>query len=135
MTPQKVDYANLIPGYEFAPASFTLDSERVRAYLKAVQDSTDIYEEDRIVPPMAISALAMTAMAQGLVLPPGAIHVSQELKFVDTVKQGETLTSHARVSRKVERGKFHMLAISINVLNQKKTPVLTGETSFILPLP
>jgi acyl dehydratase len=134
MTPQKVDYANLTPGYEFAPASFTLDGERVRAYLKAVQDSTGIYETDNTVPPMAIGALAMTAMAEGLLLPPGAIHVSQELKFMETVRQGETLTSYARVSRKVERGKFRMLAISINVLNQKKTPVLTGETSFILPL-
>ena len=133
MIQPKIEYDKLTTGYEFAPASFKLDREMVTAYLKATEDKTGLYKESRIIPPMAIAALAMAALLTGLSLPPGTIHVSQELEFIDIANIGEPLTSYARVSRKVERGKLHMLTIGINVLGQKKTAVITGEFGFILP--
>ena len=135
MTQQKIDYGELITGYEFAPTSFRPDGEMVTAYLSAIEGDKRIYEENKIVPPMAVAALAMAEMSASISLLSGTIHVSQELQFLGTVGINEPLTSYARVNRKVERGKFHMLTIGINVLNQKQATVLTGETSFILPLP
>lgn len=134
MTQPKIEYEKLTVGYEFAPAEFQLDEERVTDYLWAVSDDTSIYEENGVVPPMAIAALAMAALSTGMVLPDGTIHVSQDLEFSELASIGEKLTSHARVNRKVERGKFHILNIGINVTNQENTKVITGETSFILPL-
>lgn len=134
MTQQKTDYGELITGYEFTPVGFRPDGEMVTAYLSAIEGDKRIYEEDKLVPPMAIAALAMAAMAAGMSLPPGTIHVSQEFQFLSTVSINEALTSYARVNRKIERGKFHMLTVGINVLNQKQITVMTGETSFILPL-
>ena len=134
MTQQKTDYGELTTGYEFTPVVLRPDGETVAAYLSAIEGDKRIYEEDKLVPPMAVAALAMAAMSTGLSLPPGAIHVSQEFQFLSTVSINETLTSLARVNRRVERGKFHMLTVGINVLNQKQMTVLTGETSFILPL-
>jgi hypothetical protein len=134
MTESKIEYEKLSTGYEFPPAGFRLDGEKVAAYLNAVEDHNRIYEEQQVVPPMAITALAMAALSAAMVLPPGSIHVSQTLEFVRAVSIGEELTSHARVNRKVERGKFHMLNIGINVVNRQKTTVLSGETGFILPL-
>jgi acyl dehydratase len=130
----KIEYEKLTAGYELAPATFRLDGERVRAYLDAVEDTNNIYEENKIVPPMAAAALSMAAMSAALVLPPGAVHVSQSLDFVGTVGVGEELSSRARVNRKVERGKFHILNIGINILNGRRETVLSGETGFILPL-
>ncbi len=134
MTQARIEYEKLTAGYEFTPAEFQLDEEKVAAYLQAVDDNTRIYEENKVVPPMAVAALAMAALSTGLVLPDGTIHVSQDLEFNEMAVTGERLTSHARVNRKVERGKFHMLTIEINVTNQKNKKVITGETSFILPL-
>jgi acyl dehydratase len=134
MEQPSIEYDKLTTGYQFAPVSLQLDSDKVKAYLSAVEDRNSIYGDSNVVPPMAVAALAMTAMSSGLVLPPGAIHVSQNLEFYGTVKIGENLTSHAVVSRKVERGKFHMLNIGINVKNQNRKTVLSGETGFILPL-
>jgi acyl dehydratase len=131
---KRIEYSELATGYEFAPKQFKLDKETVTAYLKAVEADSHIYEEREILPPMAIAAFAMTALSEGIALPWGAIHVSQELQFLDTVNIEETLTSQARISRKLERGKFHMLTISIRVQNEQKIPVLAGETGFILPL-
>jgi hypothetical protein len=129
----KIEYDKLAPGYEFPPASFRLDGDKVAAYLAAVEDKDIIYQEDKVVPPMAVAALSMAAMAAALTLPPGAIHVSQGLEFTGAIAIGEELTSHARVVRKVARGKFHMLNIGIKVLNRSGKKVLSGETGFILP--
>ena len=82
---------------------------------------------------MAIAAYAMAVLSQGISLPPGTIHVSQELEFIDTVSVNDSLTSHARVGRKQSRGKFHLLAIDLNVFNQNQQAVLAGKTTFILP--
>ena len=133
MTHQKIDYKELSGGYEFGPSGFRLNGESLMAYLDAVEGDKSIYEKNRIVPPMAVAALAMAAMAAGMSLPPGAIHVSQEFQFLSKVSINEALTSHARVNRKVERGKLHMMTVGINVLDESKTTVLTGETGFILP--
>jgi acyl dehydratase len=134
MTQQKIDYKILTTDYEFKPANFQLSSESVTAYLDAVESNKSIYERYKIVPPMAIAALAMTEMAAGISMPPGAVHVSQDLQFFSLVGYDEILTSYARVNRKVERGKIHMLTIGIKVMDQKQQIVLSGETSFILPL-
>ena len=133
MTPQKIEYEKLAAGYEFEPAEFVLDSERVKAYLEAVEGDTNIYEKDGTAPPMAVAALSLAAMAEGISMPPGAIHVSQDVKFLGPVGPGDRLVSRARVNRKVERGKIRMLAIGIDVTNEKQEAVLSGETSFILP--
>ena len=133
MIQPKIEYDKLSAGYEFAPTSFKLEREMLTAYLKATEDETGLYEGNGVVPPMAIAALAMAAISTGLSLPPGTIHVSQELEFIDIANIGETLTSYARINRKVERGKLHILTIGINVLDKKKTVVMTGECSFILP--
>ena len=134
MAQQKIDFEKIFNGYEFEPSVFSIDGESVDKYLNAVEGSKDIYEKNRTVPPMSIAALAMTAMAEGLSMPPGAIHVSQEITFSDPVMINENLTSYARVNRIVKRAKLHMLSIGINVVNDKKITVLEGETSFILPV-
>lgn len=131
---QKIEYDQLEIGYELPVSSYTLDAPGVSAYLEAVEDSSDLYREASLVPPTAVAARAMTALSEGISLPAGAIHVSQELEFKDTVSVNDALTSHARVKRKQGRGKFHMLTIGIDVFKQGQEAVLTGETSFILPL-
>ena len=130
---QKVEYSQLETGYEFAPSNHKLDASVLSTYLKAVEDTSYLYQDTNLVPPMAIAASAMAALSRDIYLPPGAIHVSQELQFIDTVSVNESLVSYAKVSRKQGRGKFRLLAVDLNVFNQNQKIVLTGKTSFILP--
>jgi len=130
---QKVEYSQLEAGYEFPPSSYKLDSSMVAMYLKAVEDTSSLYQDTELVPPMAIAAYAIAALSESISLPSGTIHVSQELEFIDTVSINDTLISYAKVSRKQSRGKFHLLTIELNVFNQRQKAVLAGKTSFILP--
>jgi len=130
---QKIEYSQLETGYEFAPSTHKLDASVLSSYLKAVEDTSYLYQDTNLVPPMAIAASAMAALSRGICLPPGAIHVSQELEFIDMVSVDDNLTSYARVSRKWGRARFHFLDVKLNVCNQNQKTVLTGKTSFILP--
>jgi len=130
---QKIEYSQLEAGYQFPATSYKLDSSTVATYLKAVEDTSCLYQDTQLVPPMAIAAYAMAALSQNISLPPGVIHVSQELEFISTVSVNDSLTSYAKVGRKQSRGKLHLLAIDLDVLNQNQEVVLTGKTTFILP--
>ncbi len=130
---QKIDCNYLVSGYEFPPRSYNLDRSMVSTYKKAVEESSVLYQDTELVPPMAVAARAMAALSEDIILPPGAIHVSQELEFEGTVSVTDTLVSYARVSRKQSRGKFHILTMELKVFNQRQEVVLAGKTSFILP--
>jgi acyl dehydratase len=128
----KIGYLQLEPGYRLPPTSYRLEPAMVAQYLAAVEEPSSIYQ-DNLVPPMAIAAYAMSALSDNIELPPGVIHTHGELKFLQAVNTGETITCHSCVSQKLERGGLHLLTIDSSVFNQKEEKVLAGKTSFILP--
>ena len=125
-------YDQLAAGYEFPPGNFKLDAIRVAVFLKATGDPGRLYHEAK-APPMAIAALAMSALFNTISLPPGTIHVSQELSFIEAVSIDEDLTSYAKLSRTQKRAKLHLITVDFDVRNQGQKTVLTGRTSFMLP--
>lgn len=136
----KVQLDQLEAGYEFPPASYELDAKVVSKYLKATGESSSLYWQSAnpqaltgLVPPMAITTYAMTMLLQRLSLPPGSIHVTQEVEFLKAVEVGTTITCHAKVSQNWKRAKFHLLTIDLSILNQSKEPVQSGKVGFILP--
>jgi acyl dehydratase len=132
---RKIDYNELKEGYEFPQTSFCLDSSLVSAYIKAVNETSSLYQNTRLVPPMAVIALAMTALSEGVSFPSGAIHVSQEVEFLETVDINDVIISHSRVSRKQKRGPVNLMAIEFHAFNENYKEVLAGKTEFIVPDP
>ncbi len=130
---RKAGFDELEAGVELAPAVFTMDSSTVASYIAAVRESSPLYQGTGLVPPTAVAARAMAALAGMVILQPGTIHIGQELEFLCKVRVGDTLTSHTRVARNMKRGKFHILAFDITVSNQDQETVLKGSTSFMLP--
>ena len=130
---QKIEYSQLEPGFEFPPASYRLDSTTIATYIKAVEETSSLYQDTELVPPMAVAAFAMAALSERISLPGGTIHVSQELEFLDTVNVNDTITCRSKVSRKQVRGKMQILSVDLDVSAQNQKAVLAGRTSFILP--
>jgi hypothetical protein len=126
-------YEELVPGYEFPPASYELSDSLISKYLKAVDSQEEIKTFGEFVPPLAIAAYAMAAMAGSLSLPPGAIHASQELEFFKLVPIGATIDCQAKVARKLTRGKLRMLVLELNVFAQNKERVQSGKATVMLP--
>lgn len=127
-------WEELVPGYEFPPASYELSASAISRYLEAVdrQDKWQVSSLSGFVPPMAIATYAMTAMSKSLIMPPGAIHTSEELEFHKPVPVGTTVSCHAKVGRKMGRGKFQMLVIELSIINEDDEEVVSGKASIVL---
>ncbi|HUX48685.1 MAG TPA: hypothetical protein VMV76_05935 [Dehalococcoidia bacterium] len=125
-----VNYEELIPGYEFPPASYELSASLVSKYLQAVDGAGDGF-----VPPLAITACVIAAMSGSFSLPPGtiAIHASQELEFFKLVPIGATVECHTRVAQKITRGKMSMLILELEIFDQGNEKVQSGKTTIALP--
>ncbi len=129
----KVEYHQLFVGFEFPPQSYTLDASTVSAYLDATKETNEVFLADRLVPPMAATALAMASLGAAISMPPGTIHISQELEFLNLVKVGDTITCFSKISRKQARGNLRLMNTDITVINQNGDKILTGKVGFILP--
>ena len=105
----------------------------IDTFLKAVGETSSLYQTTEMVPPMAVAANAMATLADGISLPPGTIHVSQELEFLDTINCGETVNCSAKVIKKQERGGMRLMVIGLDVFKQDRRKVLAGKATFILP--
>ena len=130
MPDKTISYEELIPGYEFPPATYELSTSFVSKYLEAVDS-----EGDGFVPPLAITACAIAAMTGSIPLPPGtiAIHASQELEFFKLVPIGDTIECHIGVAQKIARGKMSMLILEIEVFDKGKEKVQSGRATIALP--
>ena len=125
-----LNFEQLAVGFEFAPAAYYLDSSLVSKYLKSVGADEDAA---KYVPPLAIAAYAMAALAKSLALPPGSIHAAQELEFLKLVPVGTSISYRGRVAQKLSRGKLNMLVIELDALDQSGEKVLSGKATLILP--
>ena len=130
---EKLDFYQVEVGFAFPQCSYIIDESTLSNYLSAVEDESGLFAESGIIPPMAVAARAMASLGEALNLPPGTLHVSQGLEFIDTVHVREELSSQATVSRKHSRGKLRLMEIDLKVYDKKGKVVLTGKTSFILP--
>jgi acyl dehydratase len=131
--PAKAEYYQLTVGFEFPPQNYILDAAAVALYLDAVKETSSLFREEGLVPPMAVTAFAMSSLSQSVTMPDGTIHVSQELDFLKPVRVGDTITCRSKVSRKVDRGGLRLMNVDISVTNQNQETVLTGRVGFVLP--
>ncbi len=130
MPDKTVSYEELIPGYEFPPATYELSASLVSKYLKAVDSAGDGF-----IPPLAITACAIAAMTGSFSLPSGTIviHASQELEFFKLVPIGATIECHTGVAQKITRGKMSMLILALEVFDKGKEKVQSGRATIALP--
>jgi len=130
MPVKTISYGELIPGYEFPPATYELSASLVSKYLKAVDSAGDGF-----VPPLAITACAIAAMTGSFSLPSGTIviHASQELEFFKLVPIGATIECHIGVAQKITRGKMSILILEFEVLDKGKEKVQSGRATIALP--
>lgn len=133
MAAEHIDIKELVLGFEFPPADIRISKATADAYLGATEGDGGMFEASGTVPPMAVAALAMAEMGKAMALPAGTVHVSQEVTFHRPARLDEALTSHATVTRRVERGKINMMNVGLRVVDGSDAPVMTGETSFLLP--
>lgn len=125
--------ASLEKGHDFAQAEFDLSPGWVSAYTLAVEDDAISRVEPDAVPPMAIAALSIRALLDQAVLPPGTVHVGQEITFLRSARAGERLTASARILSRGERQGWVLMVVDMSVAGSGGDVVMNGRATLTFP--
>ncbi|MDO8617242.1 MAG: MaoC family dehydratase [Dehalococcoidia bacterium] len=124
---------SLPKGHRFPPVEFALSPKWVREYIAAVEDAAIGPAGDALVPPMAVAALSVRALLEQAGLPPGAIHLGQELTFSRALHTGERLTAEAAVASRGERQDWVLMGVELAVRDAAGRPVMAGRATLTFP--
>jgi len=125
--------ATLDKGYRFAPVEFGLSHEWVQSYVNAVGDQA-IAGVGAYAPPMSLAALAIRALLEQSSLPPGSIHVGQELSFLRPAAVGERLYVRAGVFSRGQRQGWVVMGVGLAVVDAADKVVMDGRATITFPL-
>jgi hypothetical protein len=125
----RTSIAALPRGHELERSEFALLREQVDAYLRATGDAT-IYGS--AVPPLAILALALTALQAQIWLPKGSLHTGQEVEHVREVDTGDPLTLTGRIAQRAERQGYVISVIELEVSTSDGV-ALRARTTIMAP--
>ena len=120
-------------GHELPPSAFELSPEWVGGYVAAVEDEAISLLGRELVPPMAVAALAVRALLQRAALPPGAVHIGQEMTFLRAARIGEKLSASARIVSRGERQGWLLMGIDLSV-DGDGGPVMEGRATLTMPV-
>ncbi|MSQ41410.1 MAG: hypothetical protein EXR55_07160 [Dehalococcoidia bacterium] len=124
----------LSPGDALLTSSMAFTWKEIEEYLEAVEDPQTLYWERQVVPPMALATRAIRELLSQLSLPPGSVHIAQDVEFVAPCRFGTALTLEGRLFQNAVRGPMHFLGITFDVHDPQGTVILRGKSTVILPV-
>ena len=125
--------SSIVAGQELAQASFSLDASLVREYLSVAGDHSEVYASTDLVPFTAIAALGVRTILGGLALPPGTVHVAQELVAHQAASRGQRVHCRARVAQASHRRDGTFLVLEFTMADDGGQPILDGRTTLMVP--
>jgi acyl dehydratase len=134
--PALLDYSHLQPGDVISDQTFLLDGGSVARYIEAVDDRSGACLQNNgrgLAPPMAVAALGLRGVLQALAIPPGTLHVGQELEFHGAVRVGETLRCMATLLQSSVRGQRRFMVVQLTVEDREGQVVMGGRSTLMLP--
>ncbi len=110
----------------------TISRERAALYRDAVGDRSALYDEAGVAPAMAVAALAMESAMRAVELPSGAIHVSQQLAFMQPLALERPTTCTTTMSQNSVRRGVRFLVLQFEVASDGSAPVMTGSATITI---
>ena len=123
----------LATGQEIAGIALRLDVATVQGYLSAVEESSPLYRESRLVPPTAIAALGIRVILEKLALPSGTLHAAQELSMNRAVAIDEDVSCTARIAQCSLRGDWQFAVVEFTIMDKQGEAIQEGRTTLLVP--
>ena len=108
-----MDLSTLEPGLVLLSKRITITAAAAAEFRSAVEDSAELYADERLVPPMAVAALVMGEAMRAVELPGGAVHTGQELEFLAAAPENAELACTASVAQNSVRRGSRFLVLEI----------------------
>jgi len=120
-------------GHRFSPVPFRLDDAWVDAYLEAVEDGATPALGRELVPPLAAVALAIRALLGQASLPPGAVHLGQEVECRRPLRRGEELTAEVSIAGRSERQGWQFIQVDLAIKDARGEEAVAGRATVLIP--
>ena len=120
---------------EIALGPWAITEDWVQQYLKAVGDTSSLYFETGLAPPLALAAYAVGALLEKLKLPPGTIHMFQEVETIAPISFGEVISGAAHLGRPQLMGGRQFISVTFALVNARGQTVLAGASTVAFPAP
>ena len=121
------------PESEFEIGRWHITEDNVRQYLAAVGDAQQEYFQMGLVPPLFLTAYALTGLLGKLALAPGAIHSLQEVDTLNPVEIGDQISGTARLERPRRRGNLEFTTVSYTLTSASGIQVQSGKSTVLVP--
>ncbi|MCH8897045.1 MAG: MaoC family dehydratase [Chloroflexi bacterium] len=118
---------------EFEIGRWHITEDNVRQYLAAVGDAQQEYFQLGLVPPLFLTAYALTGLLGKLALAPGAIHSLQEVDTLNPVEIGDQISGTARLERPRRRGNLEFTTVSYTLTSASGIQVQAGKSTVLAP--
>ena len=118
---------------EFEIGRWHITEDNVRQYLAAVGDAQQEYFQLGLVPPLFLTAYALTGLLEKLALAPGAIHSLQEVDTLNPVEIGDQISGTARLERPRRRGNLEFTTVSYRLTSASGIQVQAGKSTVLAP--
>jgi acyl dehydratase len=128
------DFQHLTPGNALVTASLAFTWEEIEEYLAAVEDPQTLYWERQVAPPMFLATRAIRALLAHLSLPPGSVHMAQEVESVAPCRFGTALTLESQISQNAARGPLRFLGVAFEIHDHQGTAILRGKSTVLVPV-
>ncbi len=125
--------ADLAVGHVFDSVTIEIRPERVESYLQAVGDALPVYQDDRVVPPLAVIAFALGNLLESVGLPFGSLHVNESVEFLGAVSIGDSVEFHARLAQRSQRSGWVVSVLETEVSIEGRT-VSTAKATVMSPM-
>lgn len=125
-----VSLADLPKGHEFAETKFEIKPDWAAEYRAAVEDQTSAPAD---LPPLALAAFSIRALLDQAALPGGAVHVSQDLSFVNHAEIGGAVVARARVASRGERQGWVLMGIELAIEDEDGKSMMSGRATITFP--
>jgi hypothetical protein len=83
---------------------------------------------------MAIAALSIRALLDQAALPPGTVHVGQEIVLSRSARAGERLVASARILSRGERQGWVLIVVDMSVAGVGGDLVMNGRATLTFPV-
>ena len=120
-------------GQELEEVQVTLSASMVNEYISVVDDQSPIYAEAGLVPMTALAAIGLRTLLAGLGIPPGAIHIAQELESHGAARVGQSVLCRARVAQASRRQAVTFSVLEFTLTDDKGESILEGRTTLLVP--
>ena len=129
-----MNLADLSVGTTLDLITLNFSPEKIKNYLAATSDDSDMWIQEAIVPPLLVSAAILSELMTQVNLPSNLMHTGQEHTSHSTVPADTDLMATVTLAQYSQRGGALIASFEANLVDMNQKLLFSTKSSTLIPL-